>query len=229
MKNINESISLMSYNAINQINPTNEECQNMREVYLELVTTHNPIDLFEKLKNNMQEILNVSNKPHEVEISIDKTFNLINLPIGIGRQVLDKQIFGTSDQSMSRLHCIIINCEDKIYVIDYWSVCGTCVKQDNIEHFSFVGNRKSIILDKYKPFTLTCGATSIGFNTPKCVICKSSPRYITLKCGHNLMCQECFDTLNETSKVCPYCNKDMLINKYEYATMTYLPPSKNQK
>jgi hypothetical protein len=195
--------------SVNNLMLSHEEIKEMRDFYLGLIDCDNPNTIFETLQEMLLKQLKINKIEKQITLFLNNQFISVSLPIALGRMNDNKVIYGNSqDLECSRINTILLGCENKIYIIDFWSLTGTYVLCDGISKFSTPNFRKSIICDINETLKIKIGETNIICNPPECIICKSYIREIKFLCGHFVSCKECSMKINS----CPICREPKRID-----------------
>merc|ERR1712048_1223005 len=114
---------------------------------------------------------------------------------------------------------------ESLIILDGWSKCGTYTmdivsndeendddkKQQQPDRINSTPKERNILkyhINDTVHIKLGRGTwgTDIVLNPKPCIVCCENARVIRLKCGHQVLCHQCYDTLKEDCKSnCPIC------------------------
>ena len=112
---------------------------------------------------------------------------------------------------VSRIHAIILNYMDTIYVFDSYSRNGIeILNGSNKDEYN---NRQKPVLRFNKNEIgnfLIAYEVEVNFTQKNCIICLSKVREIIFSCNHTVMCRECYVTNRNNIKECMLCKKPII-------------------
>lgn len=171
------------------------------------------MNVIQQVKNDTQSQLDGENEINSEEYSLYVGVNGESggeFTIGdcfiIGQKQGVDVICNSSD--VSRVHVFVFVTQNKIVVLDYFSLHGTkCVSRSSSEELSssLETGRRPMIFDLDEAFVLQVAqSTKIKFSTKHCLICLTSPREVRFpKCHHSAVCNSCQKHVTH----CPLCRE----------------------
>ncbi|ETN99018.1 hypothetical protein RFI_38470 [Reticulomyxa filosa] len=130
----------------------------------------------------------------------------------IGRTRIN-DIVVEDDIHISRIHCYLFKIKQSLVVLDACSLLGTYTLKRSTDSkclHSFPNERHVLTFGLDETVHIRLGAyCHIILNPKTCVVCQENSRSVRTKCGHSVLCSECFDKLNRSAnkqKRCPLCN-----------------------
>lgn len=166
---------------------------------------------FDDVKSFIDDIIKgliIDGKPikfssEEQELLTDHGSKKISKYAFIGRTG-DCDIIIKDTTDISRIQCVIIFTEEKIYVVDWWSILGTKTLHagptSELLH-SLPKDRRILEFGINETFQLKFSDNIkfiVGRN--ECGICFNAPSCVRLECDHSL-CDKCANRIDK----CPYC------------------------
>ena len=164
--------------------------------------------------------------------------------LGINNQAIETVLvygsvftFGRSDENdicsgleiaaISRIQCFIFVIDDSLLVMDGWSFLGTqTIKvNDSMQKLQSSMPNKRVLLrfNKSDCIHLRFGekhsklSIDLILNPRECVICKKNARIIANRCGHKVLCRDCFfDLLSQPKAQCPICKVSLKHKSYVF-------------
>ena len=202
-------------------------------------------------ENPMNQLKNQSQQKQDTKYSLKYQLRINNQNIGTIKSDHGVFTFGRfeendindQDISISRIQCFIFIINDNLYIMDGWSLCGTRTvsingNKCNLKH-SVPNNRMLLRFNRRDIIHLQCGDENpktglyidLIINPKECIICRDKARVIRNSCGHYILCNDCYYTLNNKrwSRNCPLCGKPIRATLIENKSIaTYHQPSINQ-
>jgi hypothetical protein len=175
-------------------------------------------NLVEEIKQNIFRKMNLNSgyQPSEREITFTDTYDgkikkASGPVISIGK--LKNNTISVADDTVSRVHALILVFENHLVVIDNWSLNGTlCTNRENknkVCEGSFCQKRNIMVFGQKEAFKLKMGLNlfSVSFFPKTCIVCFDQARQIRHNCGHGVICRDCYDKLNKNIEevTCPIC------------------------
>lgn len=213
------------------VNMYNDENDEMRKEYLNMISKENWKDLCVQIANTIKEQqmehfdangahfdkdkVEIAYNGNIYEFPIDKPYVLIGRLTGCDIQLVNS-FFGSE---CSRVHAFLIflPAVNKILVIDIGSLKGITTKKrasgKPLEK-SISGNRNVLIFDMDEPFILNLSKEELSFLPKTCIVCSDRPREITFGCAHHVCCKTCYEIMkvNVNTANCPICRKSFTNN-----------------
>ena len=201
-----------------------ENCEN-REFYINIIQGkgRKPLEKLEKLiinpilcEHNIKpgELVQTNVRSIQMSKKMEYTDHKIIGNFTIGRSETNKITINDGLADISRIHCAVFFANNKIIILDTWSLTGTTVIKGSPrkEITSKYGSRKIIsfnigtkFLIKINNFTLIFNNNFHTTNTKECIICCQNKRSTRFNCGHSTTCDECTGIIMKGNKECPIC------------------------
>ncbi len=117
-----------------------------------------------------------------------------------------------NDLNVSRINCLIFIYQNKMAILDSWSLNGTiCTNMKTGEEFETChGRRRIITFDRYDVIMIKTHGGSIIINPEKCLVCEVNPKQVLLSCGHLEVCHLCYRKIKNSSDSEILCSKCFL-------------------
>lgn len=127
--------------------------------------------------------------------------------------------FNLLDETVSRLHIILLRYKNSIYIVDLGSREGFTIDTFNREENKMISihtkndcenqhSRRIVSMKPGQSYRFQLHKHTIGFNVGECKICFDRQRQVTLRdCGHFILCKECLLAL--PNKECPVCKVEL--------------------
>ena len=134
---------------------------------------------------------------------------------------------------VSRINCLIFLYQNKLVVLDSWSLHGTCcINIKTGQRFmSYPGHRQIMIFSGNDTVMVGTYGGDIIINPERCAECKTGPKQVCLSCGHLEICYLCYRRFLDDQNSDALCSKCILpiVNLLGKETKIFLPldPSEN--
>lgn len=168
-------------------------------------------------------VINMHNMEHN-DYLMSSTFT-------VGRLPLNDIVINNMLNSISRIHFIVFFANNKVVLMDTWSLNGTStVNNSTLEEVkSAPHNRTMISFDIGVRFMIKIENYAIVFNqdmksqnTKDCLICVENPRSIRFGCGHSCTCEICAKIIIESTNSCPICKQKINTSEPTDNIFTYM-------
>lgn len=173
-------------------------------------------NLVDEIKKNVFKHIQLESEyqPSNREISFTWKGEIVKASgpvISIGK--LPNNTISLHDDTVSRLHALILVFENHLVVVDSWSLNGTkCTHREDKSKLcegSFCNHRTILNFGKNESFQIMVGLnySCVSFFPKECVVCLDKARQIRHNCGHGVICKECYLKLERNMKevICPIC------------------------
>jgi hypothetical protein len=116
--------------------------------------------------------------------------------------------FSSKNINISRIHAVILNFMDHIYVFDSYSLNGIEILNRSIDTENNMKREPILKFNKNEIGKMSIGfSTTINFTQKRCIICFEREREILFSCNHIVMCNSCYTENNITQ--CVICKKNI--------------------
>nr|QBK90904.1 MAG: C3HC4 type zinc finger protein [Pithovirus LCPAC201] len=134
------------------------------------------------------------------------------------------------DLNVSRINCLIFIYQNKLAILDSWSLNGTiCTNMKTGEEFkTYPGSRQIITFHRNDMIMIRTHSGSIIINPEKCLACKINPKQVILSCGHLQICYSCYQQIKNDSaseELCSRCILPIRDLLFGNDTKIFLPPN----
>ena len=134
-----------------------------------------------------------------------------------------------SDRSLSRITLIIFRFANYIIVIDPGSMMGfkTLRRTGSGPLAQSLPNaRTALIIKDDENVVIGVGeyhCWEITINDKLCIVCMAKQRHIRAKCGHAVLCEDCFHHIEQhRGKPCPICRKPLVEETHGHELVTFM-------
>ena len=196
----------------------------LRDEYLKIMEKNNATKSMEIIKDiYLKGIDNAKNmyideedtEYNEYYISIRENMEKKYYTIKNGEFIVVGRMDGCDHKSkrlcVSRIHAIILNYMDTIYVFDSYSINGIeILNGSNKDEYN---NRQKPVLRFNKNEIgnfLIAYEVEVNFTQKNCIICLSKVKEIVFSCNHKVMCKDCYVTNIDNIKECMLCKKPII-------------------
>eukprot|EP00931_Biecheleriopsis_adriatica_P113851 TRINITY_DN89091_c0_g1_i1.p1 TRINITY_DN89091_c0_g1~~TRINITY_DN89091_c0_g1_i1.p1 ORF type:complete len:474 (-),score=79.33 TRINITY_DN89091_c0_g1_i1:38-1438(-) len=193
-----------------------EEEENMRKLYLEMITGSPDAILAElalPLKQELEQSEIADGEISNISVSVDeKVVSVEKEAFCIGRlDFCDVQI-PERHSDVSRIQCWIFNLPGAMMVVDGWSLAGTFLVDRESSGGDFPASRpharRVFLVPHGEAVMLRLGRScSVTLNPKLCIVCCERPRSVRLTCGHQAFCGRCMSIQERSGGLaeCPLC------------------------
>jgi hypothetical protein len=167
-------------------------------------------------------VINMSTMDHMDYVKTD-TFT-------VGRYPINDIIINAPFNAISRIHFIAFCANNKIVIMDTWSLNGTSTVNNSTKEkvVSTIGKRKMISFDigvrfmiKIENYTLIFNQDMKSTNSKDCIVCCENPRNMRFNCGHSSTCEECTKIIMANTNRCPICKQQISGTRASEAFCTF--------
>ena len=175
-------------------------------------------------------------KPSPVKVRLIKMSNMqftdseMTDTFTVGRLPMNDIVVDDPHSQVSRIHFVVFFANNKIVILDTWSLHGTSTIKNSTQEevSSTIRKRKMISFDVGVRFMIRIEGFTLIFNqdlqssTAKdCIICCSNPRSMRFECGHSTTCEECTRIIMNGTMTCPICKQHVSTIRASEAFFTY--------
>ena len=201
-----------------------EDIKDNRNIYEILMTKEGGTQLLEKeiVEPALDKLGLEKSKSSPVKVRLIKMSNMqftdheMTDTFTLGRYPINDIVVDDPRGQVSRIHFVVFFANNKIVILDTWSLHGTSTIKNSTQEkvSSTIRNRKMISFDVGVRFMIRIEGYTIIFNqdlqsstAKNCIICCSNPRSMRFECGHSTTCEECTKIIMNGTMTCPICKK----------------------